>query len=177
MSYTLYQMVGDYKRIEEDLDGFIEAIEAGEMDEDVLWDTLDSINESIGDKCDHIVQILRNKELLSASLDSEIKRLQARKKAVDKGVDRLKSYMSESLSILGIDNLETPHAKFSFRSSKACKLTDAQIALNWALANGRAELLKIPEPEPSTSAIKEALLNGEEIPGAILVRNRNLQIK
>ena len=39
----LYQLVGDYQRLEDSLDEYIEMIEAGEMDEAVIWDTLDGI--------------------------------------------------------------------------------------------------------------------------------------
>ena len=177
MSVHLYQLVGDYKSIELALDDYIDAIEAGEMDEGALWDTLDGVKGAIEDKADSIVQVIRNKQTFAASIDEEIKRLQARKKAVDKAVDRISAYLSDQLSVIGIDKLETVHAKLSFRASEKCVVTDPAVAVGWALANGRADLLTIPEPTPSTSAIKAAIKSGEEIPGAMLIKNRNLQIK
>jgi hypothetical protein len=177
MSEHLYQLVGDRKGIELALDDYIDAIEAGEMDESALWDTLDGIDGAIEDKADSIVQVIRNKQTLASAIDEEIKRLQARKKAVDKAVDRISAYLSDQLAVIGIDKLDTVHARLSFRSSEKCVISDPAVALNWALANGRADLLTIPEPTPSTSAINAALKGGEKIPGAILVKNRNLQIK
>lgn len=177
MSEHLYQLVGDRKGIELALDDYIDAIEAGEMDESALWDTLDGIDGAIEDKADSIVQVIRNKQALASAIDEEVKRLQARKKAVDKAVDRISVYVANTLSILGIDKLETVHAKLSFRASKKCVISDPTAVLNWALANGRADLLTIPEPTPSTSAIKAAIDAGEKIPGAMIVKNRNLQIK
>ena len=174
---SLYELVGYYRELEDGVDGFIEAIEAGEMDEAALWYTLDGLKGAIEDKCDAIVQVIRNKELLAASIDVEIKRLTARKKAVLGATERLKDYVSESLSIAGIDKMETAHARLSFRSSEACDIRDPGMVVAWALANGRADLVKIMDPEPSTSAIKDAIKAGEKIPGAVIVKNRNLQIK
>lgn len=174
---SLYELVGDYRELEDGVDGFIEAIEAGEMDEAALWDTLDGLKGAIEDKCDAIVQIIRNKELLAASIDVEIKRLTARKKAVLGATERLKDYVGESLSIAGIDKMETQHARLSFRSSETCDIRDPGMVVAWALVNGRADLIKIKDPEPSTSAIKDAIKAGEKIPGAVIVKNRNLQIK
>lgn len=173
----LYELVGCYRQFEDALDEYIEMVERGEMEEDVIWDTLDSIHGEIEEKADHIVQIIRNKQTFAASLEEEIKRLQSRKKAVDKGVDKLSDYLCETLSIAGIDKLETPHARFSFRSSDRCEISDVGMLLNFALANGRTELVTIPEPQPSKTAIKAALKSGEKIPGAIIVKARNLQIK
>ena len=174
---SLYTLVGDYKRLEDSLEDYIDAIEAGDMDEDALWDTLDSLNGDIKEKSDSIVQLLRNKELLAASMDAEIKRLTARKKAVTNAVERLRYYLCENLSILGIDKLETTHARISFRSSEVCEMRDPDMVAAWALANGRADLLTIHEPEASKAAVKDALKAGDKIPGAILVKNRNLPIK
>ena len=177
MSDHLYQLVGDRKGIELALDDYIDAIEAGEMDESALWDTLDGIDGAIEDKADSIVQVIRNKQTLASAIDEEIKRLQARKKSVDKATDRIAAYLEEQLAVLGIDKLETVHARISFRSSEKCVISDPAVAVGWALANGRADLLTIPEPTPSTSAIKAALKSGEKIPGAVIIKNRNLQIK
>ena len=173
----LYELVGDFKRLEDSLDEYICMIESGEMDEGVLWDTLDSIQSDITTKADHIFQIIRNKQTFSDSLDAEIKRLQAYKKAIDKGTESLSRYLGETLSIAGIDKLETPHARLSFRSSVRCEISDAPMLVNWALSNGRTDLVTIPEPQPSTSAVKAALKNGEKIPGAYITKPQNLQIK
>ena len=177
MSEHLYQLVGDRKSIELALDDYIDAIEAGDMDESALWDTLDGIDCAIEDKADGIVQVIRNKQALASAIDEEVKRLQARKKSVDKATERLAAYLSDQLSVIGIDKLDTVHARLSFRASEKCVISNPTVALNWALANGRADLLTIPEPTPSTSAIKAAIKAGEEIPGAVLLKCRNLQIK
>lgn len=36
---------------------------------------------------------------------------------------------------------------------------------------------KIPEPSPDKTAIKEAIKNGSEVPGARIEERKNLQIK
>ena len=173
----LYELVGDYRRLEDALDEYVELIDSGEMDDGAFFASLDAVSGAIEEKADHIIQIIRNRETFSASLDGEIKRLQALKKRTDKGIDKLSTYLGEALSIAGIDKLETPHARFSFRSSERCEVQDAEMLLNWALANGRTELVTIPAPEPSKTAIKAAIKGGEKIPGAIIVKARNLQIK
>ncbi|WNM55269.1 Gam-like end protection [Staphylococcus phage S-CoN_Ph27] len=66
-----------------------EAISSGE-DDQVYLDTLQSINDSIEDKADGYMRIIKNLEGDNEALDKEIKRLQARKKTNANGIKRMK---------------------------------------------------------------------------------------
>lgn len=67
---TLYQLSESYIKVLE---------LAEQLDEEILRDTLDSINEAIEYKAENLAKIVKEVEGKAELIDSEIKRLQERK--------------------------------------------------------------------------------------------------
>lgn len=72
-----------------------------------IEDTLEALNCSIEDKSENIVKVIKNYEGDVASIDTEIKRLQAMKKAKTNNITGLKEYLKSNLIGLGRDKVET----------------------------------------------------------------------
>src|SRR5699024_6847442 len=70
---SLYNLKEDYKRVLE--------LQAEGVDEEVIKDTLESIDDAIEDKADSYSYVIREKKGQNDTIDEEIKRLQALKRS------------------------------------------------------------------------------------------------
>lgn len=103
-------------------------------------------------------------------IDAEIKRLTALKKSRNNAIDRLKTNLSNAMQIFGINELKTPILKINFRKSESVEIDNmAQIDKRFLREKISVEADKV--------AIKEAIKSGEQVEGARLVENKNIQIK
>lgn len=147
---------------------------------EVYWteDDLEKLNEMEENKLEFIGLIIKEKEAMASAIKSEQDALAKRKKACEAKADALKKYVSDYLLASGKDNYETPKIKLSFRKSQAVDIFDEKALLDYINEDDarKQQFLKYKEPELSKAAIKEALKD-EEIPGAHMITNSNLQIK
>lgn len=113
---------------------------------------------------------IRMFEYDNTAIDAEIKRLQELKKRNTKKVEWLEKTISDAMQHFGIDKVESPTLKLSFRKSESIKIiNEAQLP---------DELMTIKTTKvPNKIAIKEAIKRGENVEGAIVDINYNLQIK
>ena len=104
-------------------------------------------------------------------IDTEIKRLNDLKKSRNKSIERLKESLSTAMIIYDIEVLETPLVKISFRNSESVEVLDLSLL--------DKEYTKVSEPVVSADKIKikEAIKQGINVVGAVLIQSKNLQIK
>lgn len=74
-------------------------------DEQILKDTLESINDAIEEKADGYVAVIKSLESDNNAIDEEIKRLRQRKNSNQNGVKRLKESLQEVMEQTGKENL------------------------------------------------------------------------
>ena len=91
----LYEISDRYKNLDELLDN-PELEDAKEA----IRKALDGVNEEFDTKAESVAKIIKSKEVDSKGLDEEIKRLQARKKAIESQKDSLKDYLYEHMKAL-----------------------------------------------------------------------------
>ena len=102
-------------------------------------------------------------------IDEEIKRLQALKKVRGNLISNLKERLTNALNTYGIDEIKTELVKINFRKSESVNIIDVDLL---------PDICKIVKVEPvSKTEIKKLIKEGEKVPGAELVENRNIQIK
>ena len=103
-------------------------------------------------------------------IDLEIKRLNALKKPLINSIDRLKNNLSQAMQMFEVTELKTPLLKINFRKSESVEIED----LNLLDSN----YIKVVTTKTADKiAIKDAIKSGENVQGAVLVTNQNLQIK
>lgn len=103
-------------------------------------------------------------------IDLEIKRLNALKKPLVNSIDRLKNNLSQAMQMFEVTELKTPLLKINFRKSESIEVTDIDLLdTNFVKTTITKAADKI--------AIKDAIKSGENVQGAVLVTNQNLQIK
>ena len=103
-------------------------------------------------------------------IDLEIKRLNALKKPLVNSIDRLKNNLSQAMQMFEVTELKTPLLKINFRKSESVEVTDIDLL--------DADFVKTTITKAADKvSIKEAIKQGENVQGAVLVTNQNLQIK
>ena len=107
-------------------------------------------------------------------IKAEESNLAERRKQREKTHERLKEYLSSTLQRIGKTKIETARNKITFRKSESVEI-DEEAFKTWAAFN-RDDLLKF-KSEIDKTAVKSALKNGVELPGAKLVTDQNIQIK
>lgn len=145
--------------------------ELNNMEDDIdVTECLDRIKADMTTKSTNIIKFIRNKDILVSGIDEEIKRLQGLKKTVVNHNNKLKDYVSFVMQKDDIQKLETPVGIFSFRKSKAVEILDESLI-------GEEYIKKTIKTSPDKTKIKKALESGENIQGARITYNQNLQIK
>ena len=141
--------------------------ETGEIED---FEAFEQLNLAKDEKIENIGLWIKNLLSDSKAIREEEKALAARREALENKAERLKTYL---LRMLDGNKFSTPKISIGFRKSKAVKIDDSFI--EWAKANN-ASLLRFAEPTADKTAIKQALLDGAEIP-AELVENVSVSIK
>lgn len=106
---TLFNLSDQYKQVLELIQ------ENGE--EQVLTDTLESINDSIEAKADGYIAVSKTLEAENDAIDVEIKRLQERKKINQNGIERLKTTLLEAMEFTGKTKFKTELHNYSIRNN------------------------------------------------------------
>lgn len=155
----------------------LELLQAELLNEDNSEDQIKLIEERIielldkqENKYENILKLRANKLAQAKMLQDEIERLQKKLKPLNNTVDRLENYLDESLKLNGIQTLEVWTFSLSYRTSESVEIEN-----EWLLP---AEFVKIKETRsPDKIAIKKAIKDGQQVTGAIVKTNLNLQIK
>ena len=115
-------------------------------------------------------KIMANKQANVDGATAEMKRLKAYIEQEQKKIDRLKNAMLQSMLITGIEKLESEFWRFSVRRSEAVEVDIVE-----ALPSEFRTIKNVVTADKV--AIKEAIKRGENVTGARLIENFNLQIK
>jgi len=147
-----------------------QVIEAeGELSEELIQAI--EINETdLKEKAVNYGYAIRMFEYDNSIVDEEIKRLQEIKKRNNKKAEWLERTISNAMQQFGIEKVESPTLKLSFRKSESTEV------INEAQIDDKFMTIKTTKT-PNKTAIKEAIKSGEVVYGAVLVTNMNLQIK
>jgi hypothetical protein len=121
-------------------------------------------------KAVNYAKVIANYQAESDAIDQEIKRLKSMKDSREKKIEWLKESVKKAMLVSGIEKVESPLFKLALRRSEA-----VEVDLVEALPNAFQNVKNVVTADKV--AIKEAIKRGENITGARLVENFNLQIK
>jgi len=126
--------------------------------------------DQLQNKAGNYAKVITNIQSDSDAIDAEIKRLKAMKETKDRALNRLKESLREAMLVSGLDKIESSLFKLSLRRSEAVEV-DVVDALP-------SEFINIKNVVTADKvAIKEAIKRGENITGARIIENFNIQIK
>lgn len=162
MKLTLYDLVDSYENVM-DLIGEDDANEA-------LKTALDQIDEEIEKKADNIAKVIKNFDATNEAIDSEIKRLNIKKKSIENHQKYLKKYLEESMIKVNKTKFKTDLFSFNIQNFKKSVIIE--------------DFKKVPEtylvqraPDVDRQKLYQDLKNGLEIEGIHLQDNKGLVIR
>jgi hypothetical protein len=112
--------------------------------------------------------VIKESENSISLIDAEIKRLQDLKKVQSNKIDRLKETVLNAMNIYGIEKINSPFLNISIRKSESVEVTEG-LPMEY--------MIEKTTYAPDKTRIKNAIKSGENIIGAIIKENQNLQIK
>lgn len=178
---TLYELTNDFSELFGQLDDMLdnEDLTLEERDElsQAWFDTLEIIEAEFDDKAENIAVLAKQLTAEAEIIKKEEVSLARRRMARENTVKRLKGYLLQSMEATDRRKIDKPRARISLRNNpESVQIENDTEFINWAM-NNREDLLRYKDPEISKSAVKQALNDGEEIPGASLVRTKSVLIK
>lgn len=159
---TLYEISNDQLAILGDIE-----LNEGEITTEIQQ-RIDLLAENFEQKAIAYAYVIKQYEGEESLIDAEIKRLQELKKKSAKVSDYLKERISAAMIEFGFTEIKTPTLKLSFRKSEAVEVVDESLL---------GQKFFSYKPTIDKTEIKKAIKAGEEVAGARIVNNQNLQLK
>lgn len=138
-------------------------MEDGETDEQVIFDTLESIEGEIEDKADNYAKMIRNLQASVDVLKAEEERLYYRRKSTENHIQRLKDNLQANLEFIGKTKFKTD--LFSFSVAKNGGKQPLSITNNLDEIPGK---YLIPQPPKVNNDAVRELLQDKEVEWAHL---------
>ena len=110
------------------------------------------------------------------AIGNEIKALTARKKAAENRAESLKTWLGGAL---GGEVFKTPKVRISYTHNSRLNVIDEQSVVNYIQTHYQdpEEYLRFQLPEIRKDAVKAAIKDGAEIPGACVEQTESVVIK
>lgn len=142
--------------------------ETGELDDAIYQDTFEGLEGAFEDKAESWAKWIRQNEVYSDGIKSEIDRLTKLKKMYDRHAEKGREVLAASMQKVGKTKFQTQLFAFGFRKSKAVEVDEGALLPEWAI--------EVKE-SVKKSEIAKKLRAGETFPWARFVENESLQIK
>lgn len=135
---------------------------------EIVGDTsvLDDLQIQRDEKIENIALYIKNLKAEAEAIQNEERKLKSRRQTCENRADWLKKYLANNLQG---EKFKTARVAVSWRKSQSVEVEDV-----WQLPD---EFVRMADPEPNKTAIKEALKAGLEVPGAELVDNLSMTIR
>lgn len=157
--------------ITEELLQIFENIEIDEETGELLnLEQLEEIQGEFDDKASNIALYIQELQAQAEAIKKKREALNDRQKSTTNKAERLKTYLSDMMNRAGKTKVETDNVRISFRKSESVDILDESL-IPEEYINTKLTVT------PDKVSIKKAIKSGQEILGAMLIENQNLQIK
>lgn len=160
----------------QEIKDFIEAVENGDIPEEAINDTLESLNVTFDDKVDGLatgVKILLSE---AEAIEAEERNLAQRKQSKRKYALGIKNYLMNAMEDSGKTKIDTPRNLVQISGCKKSVSISNELEFLSHYPMYKVEQKPIA-PKVDKTAVYSALKNGEELQGVQLVGGKTLKIK
>jgi len=163
---TLYELTSDYLNL-------LELAEDPDIDEQAFLDTLEGIEGALEDKADNYAKIMRMLDGDALAIREEERRLEARRKAIENNIKRMKSALQFAMQTTGKTKFKTTLFSFGIRKNPPSVVIDAANVRDFP-----EQYVIEAEPVLDKKALKDALKAGEDMTGLChLEQSESLSIR
>lgn len=172
----LYDITQSYREL---FDAFDTADDLTDEEIEAYFDTLEAIEGDFEIKAENIACFIKELTAESQMYDSEIKSLQARKKAKDNVILWRKTMLVDGMTQLDKKKIDRPRAKLTLRQNpESADVGDEKEFIAWAQMHDHDDLLKYGKPTVAKTAVKQAIEDGTKLPPYVkIVRTTSVIIK
>jgi chaperonin cofactor prefoldin len=160
---TLYELTHDFKTV-------LEMAQDPDIDEQAIKDTLEMIGGDIEIKADGYAKVIRELTADVDTLTAEINRLTARKSAIVKKVDTMKSMLTFAMQSTGKTKFKTDLFSFNVQKNPPSLVVDDAEKIP-------AQFLIAQEPKVDKKAIADMIKSGAECDFAHLEQTEGVRIR
>lgn len=162
---NLYDLAVQYKKIQEYADDSLDNDEVTEDDLEVLIDTIDSVQDSLENKLENTVKLMKSWEYSIEALKKEEERLAKKRKVLENRQKGLKSYAQSALENNKIEKLKAGLFKVRLQKNPP--------SINILDSNKVPNTYKIAqEPKIDSKKLLNDVKNGTVIEGVELVTDK-----
>lgn len=162
---SLYELTEQYE-------GLRMMLYDGDVEDQVIYDTLESIDAEIEEKADNYAKILREMKLNIEILKEEEYRLNIRRKRLEARSELLKNRLEENMRFIGKTSFKT--ALFSFNIQSNGGLQPLETGM---ISDIPMRFLIQQDPVPDNKKIREYLKDHEVEWAHLLPRGESLRIR
>ncbi|OIM22385.1 hypothetical protein ATX60_09715 [Oenococcus oeni] len=156
----LYNLAQNYRAVDE--------LDDSQISEQVWFDTLDAIDETLNDKIENIALFVKEKKSDIDQIDKLINELQGKKATINKSINWLKDYLKQSMKVTGKEKYKSTLNSLYFMHTKQVVVENEDI-----INDDYKKIIKTLD----RSKIKKSLKEGKTIVGAELKENESLVIR
>lgn len=163
---SLYVIAAEYRNM-------VSALMDTQDDAQAIADTIEAEVYPLEVKAQNVAYAIRNLESSAVAIKEAEAQMAERRKRIEKRAEQIKEYLKTCMEVAGVSKIECPHFALSIAKNPA-----SVDILEPSLIP--AEFMRQPEPPPPSpdkTAIKAAIKEGIEVPGAMLVYGTRLSIK
>lgn len=164
MNAPLYQLADEFLAI-------AQLLNDQDLPEEVIADTLESASGDIEDKAWNIAALIQQCEGEAAMIKDAEQRMGQRRKSLEKRLDWMRQYLLVQLLRTGITEIKRPEFVIRVRDNPPKTVIDDEDAIPKTF-KVKETIVTIRKDE-----IRRCLLDGGEVPGAHLERDKRLAIK
>lgn len=164
MDMPLYQIADDYLAIAKQLSDL-------DLPDDVIADTLEGASGDLEVKAWNVAALIQQFEGDAAVIKEAEQRMCGRRKTLERRVDWMRDYLLVQLLRVGIHEIDSPEFVIRVRDNPPRVILDDESVIPGSFR--REEIMvSIRKDE-----IRKSLLDGQDVPGAHLERDKRLIIK
>jgi hypothetical protein len=145
----------------------------GDLDPQLILDTLESLDGELNDKAISIAQFTRNLDATAQAVREAGKAMLERAGRIEKRAESIRAYMLYQLQFAGVSKIECPWFVIAVKKNPPAVVLDDEAAVPQAFKVQPEP----PAPRPDKKAIAAALKAGEDVPGCRLVQSDRLEIR
>lgn len=163
---TLFEIAANYRDMAAKLADL-------DLDETTIADTLEAEGGELQEKAQNVGFVVRNIEASAAAIKDAEAQMAARRKALENRAARLRAYLLDSMTMAGVDKIESPYFAIAIRKNPPSVevLDEAQVPAGYFTS---------PPPPPPVldrKLILAALKEGVDVPGCRIKQGQRVDIK